>query len=429
MGNNSASAPARAGGAIGYTRTANPIKLVQRDPDPEIKLILTGPAGAGKTTLLYTLKLGEIIQHTIPTGGDVLKRTYDLHVTERCVVYSLVHCASPILLPPGFNVETIPLDSCVTMTRQSTAIIWDLGGSYKLSPLFRHYYPGCRGIIFVVPNFGYWVSKKDGRNSFVSEYNSSEKPGPVKQARTCCLPLILPRPSPPQTRRVICPCSASLCTCVCVQVDVTVDNYRYTHYHHSRQHTNVPPLPHCAVQNHYKPSWIHYMRQQPELRGVPLLVVVNERSGANNNQERAQLIAAQLGVARHQVHERPCRVITVCLCPKDPTRDVKSQFLSGDGLGWFYTVDREYSRGGVWVSLPLTTLLPLPVRRTSPALRLVVACLGTARVSGFVTPGASKDADWVLQRAHLVVRDSDVGTGNWSVTIWPMKKWARVECW
>ena len=63
------------------------------------------------------------------------------------------------------------------------------------------------------------------------------------------------------------------------------------------------------------------------------------------------------------------------------------------------------------VSLPLTLLLPIAVRRTAPALRLVVGYLGTNQVSGFVTPGASEADDWVLQRAHLVVRDSDVGNG------------------
>ena len=50
-----------------------------------------------------------------------------------------------------------------------------------------------------------------------------------------------------------------------------------------------------------------------------------------------------------------------------------------------------------------------PLRRTAPALRLVTVYLGTNQVSGFVTPGASEADDWVLQRAHLVVRDSDVG--------------------
>ena len=152
------------------------------------------------------------------------------------------------------------------------------------------------------------------------------------------------------------------------------------------------------------------MRQEPELRGLPLLVVVNERGDVDRSQERAQRIAAKLGVARHHVHERPCRVISTCIHDNSLC---KSQFLSDDGLGWFCAVERSYSRGSVWVSLPLVSLLPVEVRRTSPALRLVVACHGSGRVSGFVTPGASTDVNWVLQRAHLVVRDSDVGTGTW----------------
>ena len=94
-------------------------------------------------------------------------------------------------------------------------------------------------------------------------------------------------------------------------------------------------------------------------------------------------------------------------------RALNAQFLSSEGIGWFCDVDRQYSRGHVWVSLPLILFLPAAVRRTRPALRVVVACLGTDRISGFVTPGASEDDDWVLQRAHLVVRDSDVGIKNW----------------
>ena len=98
------------------------------------------------------------------------------------------------------------------------------------------------------------------------------------------------------------------------------------------------------------------MRQDPETRGVPLLVVVNELGSVTRSQARAQRIASELGVARHQVHERPCRVITTCLA--DDTldeagrvqlrRDINAQFLSDDGFGWFRAVDRAYSRGSVW---------------------------------------------------------------------------------
>ena len=110
------------------------------------------------------------------------------------------------------------------------------------------------------------------------------------------------------------------------------------------------------LQNHHDPSWIQYLRQDPELQGVPLLVVVNELGSVARSKTRAQRIASQLGVARHQVHERPCRVITACIA--DDTlnnadqvqfrRDLNAQFLSDDGLGWFCAVDRAYSRGSVW---------------------------------------------------------------------------------
>ena len=113
-----------------------------------------------------------------------------------------------------------------------------------------------------------------------------------------------------------------------------------------------PPTP----QDHHKPSWIQYVRQDPETRGIPLLVVVNERGSVPRSKARAQRIASELGVARHQVHERPCRVISACLADDSLDeagrvqlrRDLNAQFLSEAGLGWFCAVDRAYSRGSVW---------------------------------------------------------------------------------
>ena len=78
MGNNSATqAPVNAGGAIGYTKSTDHVKLVQkRAPATELKLFLTGPGGAGKTRLLYNLvRPGDEPFITIRTGGK----------TTRCV--------------------------------------------------------------------------------------------------------------------------------------------------------------------------------------------------------------------------------------------------------------------------------------------------------------------------------------------------------
>jgi len=74
------------------------------------RLLMVGLDAAGKTTVLYKLKLGET-QHTIPTVG--------------------------------FNVETVQY-------KQLTFTMWDIGGQSKIRPLWRHYYEGTDGVIFVV---------------------------------------------------------------------------------------------------------------------------------------------------------------------------------------------------------------------------------------------------------------------------------------
>ena len=71
---------------------------------------MVGLDGAGKTTILYKLKLGEIVT-TIPTIG--------------------------------FNVETVEYKN-INFT------VWDVGGQDKIRPLWRHYFQGTQGLIFVV---------------------------------------------------------------------------------------------------------------------------------------------------------------------------------------------------------------------------------------------------------------------------------------
>ena len=75
MGNNNATqAPVNAGGAIGYTKSTDHVKLVQRDPATELKFFLTGPGGAGKTRLLYNLALPvDKTFATIPTIGKMTR--------------------------------------------------------------------------------------------------------------------------------------------------------------------------------------------------------------------------------------------------------------------------------------------------------------------------------------------------------------------
>eukprot|EP01084_Bolivina_argentea_P227364 383989_1 len=76
----------------------------------ERRILMVGLDAAGKTTILYKLKLGDIV-HTIPTIG--------------------------------FNVETVEYKN-INFT------VWDVGGQESIRPLWRHYYQGCDGIIFVV---------------------------------------------------------------------------------------------------------------------------------------------------------------------------------------------------------------------------------------------------------------------------------------
>merc|ERR1712165_198805 len=76
----------------------------------EMRILMVGLDAAGKTTILYKLKLGEVVT-TIPTVG--------------------------------FNVETMEYKNiCFT--------VWDIGGQDKIRKLWRHYYQGTEGLIFVV---------------------------------------------------------------------------------------------------------------------------------------------------------------------------------------------------------------------------------------------------------------------------------------
>ncbi len=76
----------------------------------EMRILMLGLDAAGKTTILYKLKLGQSVT-TIPTVG--------------------------------FNVETVNY-------KKIKFNVWDVGGQDKIRPLWRHYYTGTQGLIFVV---------------------------------------------------------------------------------------------------------------------------------------------------------------------------------------------------------------------------------------------------------------------------------------
>jgi len=76
----------------------------------EMRILMVGLDAAGKTTVLYKLKLGEIVT-TIPTIG--------------------------------FNVETVEY-------RNISFTVWDVGGQDRIRPLWRFYYQGTQGLVYVV---------------------------------------------------------------------------------------------------------------------------------------------------------------------------------------------------------------------------------------------------------------------------------------
>ncbi|KAK3326948.1 ADP-ribosylation factor family-domain-containing protein [Cercophora scortea] len=76
----------------------------------EVRILMLGLDAAGKTTILYSLKVHEQVT-TIPTVG--------------------------------FNVETVSF-------KNIKFNIWDVGGQDKIRPLWRHYYSGTQGLVFVV---------------------------------------------------------------------------------------------------------------------------------------------------------------------------------------------------------------------------------------------------------------------------------------
>merc|ERR1712170_90907 len=76
----------------------------------EMQILILGLDAAEKTTILYKLRLGEVVT-TVPTIG--------------------------------FNVETVEYKN-ISFT------VWDIGGQDKIRKLWRYYYQGTNGAIFIV---------------------------------------------------------------------------------------------------------------------------------------------------------------------------------------------------------------------------------------------------------------------------------------
>ncbi|XP_069118439.1 ADP-ribosylation factor-like isoform X2 [Argopecten irradians] len=66
---------------------------------------------SGKTAILYRLKLGDVVSTTLTVG---------------------------------FNVETVAIGKGITLT------VWDVGGQRQVRALWRHYFAGTQGLVYVV---------------------------------------------------------------------------------------------------------------------------------------------------------------------------------------------------------------------------------------------------------------------------------------
>lgn len=78
--------------------------------------------------ILYKLKLNEPVT-TIPTGQPFVAISFSF----------VTHVPHTV----GFNVETVTY-------KNVKFNVWDVGGQDKIRPLWRHYYTGTQGLVFVV---------------------------------------------------------------------------------------------------------------------------------------------------------------------------------------------------------------------------------------------------------------------------------------
>ena len=106
---------------------------------------MLGLDAAGKTTILYKLKLGQHV-NTIPTVGFNVET-----VTYKNVKFNVwVSKFGSILILSYRGL----LNFCGTNAQSPTMlydfVFQDVGGQDKIRPLWRHYYTGTQGLIFVV---------------------------------------------------------------------------------------------------------------------------------------------------------------------------------------------------------------------------------------------------------------------------------------
>jgi ADP-ribosylation factor protein 1 len=98
-------------------------------------MLMVGLDAAGKTTILYRLKLGEV-KSTTPTIG--------------------------------FNVESVQY-------KNVKFNVWDVGGQTKIRPLWKHYYKGVGGVIFVIDSADPTRLKEGLHNAPCSEWTAENR--------------------------------------------------------------------------------------------------------------------------------------------------------------------------------------------------------------------------------------------------------------
>jgi GTPase SAR1 family protein len=111
-----------------------------------MRLLMLGLDAAGKTSQ-STLSESAHCHSSSTNSYSVQAQVEPIrhHNSNRCVGPS--GCPRAALTPPcstvGFNVETVTY-------KNVKFNVWDVGGQDKIRPLWRHYYTGTQGLVFVV---------------------------------------------------------------------------------------------------------------------------------------------------------------------------------------------------------------------------------------------------------------------------------------
>ncbi|CAI2176895.1 18730_t:CDS:2 [Funneliformis geosporum] len=99
----------------------------------EMRILMLGLDAAGKTSILF---IGSM------TLESVLAQFFLMFSIT--ILYKLKLNQSVTTIPTvGFNVETVTY-------KNVKFNVWDVGGQDKIRPLWRHYYTGTQGLIFVI---------------------------------------------------------------------------------------------------------------------------------------------------------------------------------------------------------------------------------------------------------------------------------------